>query len=330
MKVIDGGAVHLYSGSDECPHAPDNDPYWQESVVLYAWDTEQKVYVFLRLSQEPHRGDGFTTVWLNAWTPEFTYKHTDDSVPFVTGDRTETSLSSGHGLCRYAYDGKHQWSVNDGDVQIRLTMEDYHPGFGYWPASAGSLVEEAGRNHIEATGWTIGSVTVKGKTYEVAGTGWRDHSWGKRIWAGFRAHRFCSALFGRDFNLFALTFIGADGRMAKFGTLVRGDTIQATNDFSIIAYVGEDGVSNCGGRLTLRLDGETHLFEWALVGKSAISLHHGVPICDGMCDVTWGDKRGVGVFETSHRAQGGSEKPNIFPDSLGIMENGLYPATTTV
>jgi hypothetical protein len=325
MKVIGDGAVHIYEGPDECPHAPGPEELWQESVVLYMWDTEQQVYVFLRMSQEPNRGDGYTTVWLNAWTPEYIYKHTDDSVPFKTGDRQETSLSSGNGLCRYEYNGKHNWSINDTDVQMRLAMEDYHPGFGYWPPSAGSLVEEAGKNHIEATGWATGTVTVKDKTYQVAGTAWRDHSWGKRNWSGFRAHRFYLALFGKAFNLFAITFIGADGKMAKLGTVIRGDTVQAANDFDIIAYVGEDGVSNCGGEVTLRLAGETHVFKHRLVGKSVISLHQGTPVCDGLCTVTWGDKMGVGLSETSHRAQGGSERPNIFPHSIGILENGLYP-----
>lgn len=325
MKVLGDGYVHIYKDIDECPHEPDSERLWQESVAFFFWDTEQQVYVFLRLSQEPNRDKGYTTVWLNAWTPEFTYKHTDDSVPMNTGDRTTKALTSGEGLCRYEFDGQHNWAVNDKDVQIQLCMKDYHPGFGYWPKSAGSLVDEAGKNHIEATGWATGSVTVKGKTYKVGGTAWRDHSWGKRNWAGFRAHRFYSALFGKEFNLFAITFIGADGKMAKLGTVIRGDTIETANDFTIVAYVGEDGVSNCGGNLTLRLNGETHVFEFKPVGKSVISLHQGTPVCDGLCKVTTGDKTGVGISETSHRAQGGTDKPNVYQHSAGILENGLYP-----
>jgi hypothetical protein len=326
MKVIGKGNIHIYSAVDECPHAPGSEELWQESFVLYMWDVEQKVYVFLRMSQEPNRGPGYTTVWLNAWTPECTYKHTDDSIPFKAGDRAEKSISSGGGLCRYEYDGKHNWTVNDKDVQINLSMHDHHPGFGYFPEGGGSLVSDAAKNHIEATGEVSGSVMIKGKTFEVMGTGWRDHSWGKRNWRGFLAHRFYPAMFGKEFNFFCVTFVGADGTMAKFGTVVRNETVQLVNDFDIVAYMGEDGVSNCGGKVTLRLDGQTHVLEYELLGKSAISLHQDMPCVDGMCKVTMGDKVGVGVSETSNRAQGGTGRPHVFTHSPGILENGIYPA----
>lgn len=326
MKVIGKGAVHIYEPVDECPHEPGAEELWQESFVLYMWDMEKQVYVFLRMSQEPNRGPGYTTVWLNAWTPECTYKHTDDMIPFKDGNRAEKSLTAGDGLCKYEYDGKHNWTVNDKDVHISLSMTDDHPGFGYFPVEAGSLVSDAAKNHIEATGHVTGSVSIQGKTYEVAGTGWRDHSWGKRNWQGFLAHRFYPAMFGKDFSFFCVTFVGGDGGMAKFGAVIRGETIQLVNDFTIVAYMGEDGVSNCGGKVTLRLDGETHVLEFEPLGKSAISLHQGMPCVDGMCKVTMGDKVGVGVSETSNRAQGGTGRPHVFPHSPGILENGIYPA----
>jgi hypothetical protein len=326
MKVIGTGSITLYEGVDECPHAPGDEELWQESFVLYMWDTEKNVYVFLRMSQEPNRGEGYTTVWLNAWTPEHTYKHTDDSIPLQPGDVAETSISAGGGLCRYAYDGDHHWTVADKDVAISLVMKDYHPGIGYYGSSNGALVNEAAKNHIEATGWVTGKVKVKDKEYEVAGIGWRDHSWGKRNWRGILAHRFYPAMFGPEFNFFSVTFIGADGSFGKFGTVIRGDTVMGTDDFDIVAYVGEDGVSNCGGRVTLRLDGETHTLEYELLGKSAISLHQDFPCVDGMCRVTMGGKVGVGVSETSHRAQGGTARPTIYSHSRGLLENGIFPA----
>jgi hypothetical protein len=78
--------------------------------------------------------------------------------------------------------------------------------------------------------------------------------------------------------------------------------------------------------VTLRLDGETHTLEYELLGKSAISLHQDFPCVDGMCRVTMGGKVGVGVSETSHRAQGGTARPNIYQHSRGLLENGIFPA----
>jgi hypothetical protein len=325
MEVIGQGSIHIYDGQDERPHSPDTEELWQESVVIYLWDTDQDVYAFLRMSQEPNRGPGHTTVWLNAWTPNSIYKHTDDSIPLEEGDVTETALSAGGGLCRYEYDGKHNWTVKDEGVEIELTMDDHHPGFGYYDEEAGYIVSDTAPNHIEATGDVTGKVKVNGDEFNVSGTGWRDHSWGKRNWRGILAHRFFPAMFGKDFNLFCVTLIGTDGKMGKFATLIRNDTVQAANDFDIVAYMGEDGVSNQGGKVTLRLDGETHELHYELLGKSAISLHQDFPCVDGMCKVTMGDRVGVGVSETSNRAQGGSGPPNVFPDSPGVLENGIHP-----
>src|SRR5271163_4362902 len=98
MKVIGTGHVHLYEeAADECPHAPDDEPLWQESWALFVWDPKQRVFVFLRLGQEPNRGAGYTSAWINVWTPEYLLKHTDDSIPIKPGDSQERSFSAGGG-----------------------------------------------------------------------------------------------------------------------------------------------------------------------------------------------------------------------------------------
>ena len=326
MKVIGKGAVHIYPAIDECPHTPGTEEQWQESFVLFMWDMEQKVYVFLRIGQEPNRDKGYTAIWLNVWTPEHTYHHTDIRVPMSAGDRTATSLTSAGGLCRYEFDGAHQWSVKDNDVVVKLTLKDDHPGFGYWPESAGSLTNETAKCHIEGTGITTGTVTLKGKTYQVKGTGWRDHSWGKRNWNGILTHRGIGAMFGKDFNFMGINFIGADGKKVKFGSVTRGDTIRAVDDFRVVSYVDEDGISNLGGKVLVRFAGEIHVLEFSMLAKGAISLHQNFACVDTMCTVTDGDRVGVGFFETTHNAMGGSMRPNIFPDSMGILDNGIFSA----
>ena len=325
MEIIGEGAVHIYDAADECLHSPEDDEFWQESFVIYLWDNENKVYVFLRVGQIPNCKGGTASLWANIWTPEVQYKHTDDAIPLDVGkDCTQSSLTVGGGLCRYEYDGGSKWELRDGDISASLTMEDAHPGIGYFPVTAGSLVEETAKNHIEAVGRASGVVSINGKRYSVNGPAWRDHSWGKRNWQGILAHRFYPAMFGEEFNLFCLTFVGADGNLVKFGTVIRYDTVQFVDEFEIIAYVGEDGVSNCGGRVVLNLDDERHILEYEALGKSAISMIHGFPCVDTMCRVTMGDRIGVGVAETSNRAQGGTGTPNIFPSSVGVVESGVF------
>ena len=325
MKIIGKHHVHFYNDVDECPHSPGIEEHWQESWVLYLWDAKQQAYVFLRMSQEPNRGNAYTTAFLSASTPGYVYKRTESSIPLVPGDRTEKSLSVGGGLCRYEYDGKHNWEVNDKDVQMRLSMTDYYPGFGPYPADSGALIADANLRHIEDVGWGTGSVTVKGKTYEVAGLAWRDHSWGNRTWGNIRAYRASYAMFGGEDNLFLtfLTFVGGDGQLAKIGALVRNDTIEITSDFDVVAYMTDDGISNCGGKVILRMDGKTHVLEFEPKCKSMVTVHQHFHFASTMGMIAMNGRTGFGVTETCNRSQGGTEKP--FVHDPGILENGLYP-----
>lgn len=324
MKVVGEGEIELFEPIDECPHAAGEDELWQESFVLYMWDVEQQVYVFFRMAQVPNKD--VAVVWLNAWTPDHQYKLTKDDLPMGQTQISNDSISVGDGLCRYQYNGDHVWQVKDADVEIELTMVDAHQGLAYY-ANTSAAIKNVLNKHIEAAGNVTGNVTVKGKTYTVNGTGWRDHSWGRRDWFVIRNHRFFPAMFGKEFSFFCMTLTGEEGSFSKNGVVIRNDTVQFTQDFDIVAYMGEDGVGNAGGQVTLRLDGETHVLDYQMIGKSAISMTFGFPCVDGMCKVTMGDKVGVGVCETSTNPLGGRKPPHAgnLPSSTGLIENGIFP-----
>ena len=332
VQVIGQGAVQFFEGAAECPHAPGPEELWQESFVIYTWDVENEVYVFLRIAQTPNRKGGTGCVWLNVWTPEEFYKHTSDSIAFDGSGRTENSLTIGDNLCSYRYEGDHHWALDDREygVSAQLRFDDYVPGMNYYPSDAGSLIEEAAANHMQTTGWVTGTVSFRGKEYAIAGHGWRDHSFGMRNWLNFRAHRFYQAIFDEDLSFTALSFVGDDGQLFKQGILLREGKLQVVKDFEIVAYMGEDGISNCGGRITLQLDNESGVLEFSPVGKSAINMIHGGQCVDGMCRVLWRSSsgreiQGVGVSETSERAQGGDKTPYVFESSPGVIESGVFP-----
>lgn len=321
MKVIGDGRVHTYEGVDECPHSPGEEALWSESLAVMLWDMKRDVHVFLHLTQEPNRdGKGYTTVWLSAWTPNHTYHHADDSIPLRKGDISTSAITTGDGLCRYEFDEKHHWSVSDKDVKIALVMEDYQKGFGYYPAE-----HSAQKEHIEGTGWITGTVTIKGETYNVEGEGWRDHSWGPRDYQGILSHRVNYAIFGREFNFFGVTFLGRDGNLLRSGIIIRNDQFQATKDFTVVTRMAEDGVSHMGSTVTLNVGGKKFEIEFKPVGKAVINFHQGCALCDSMCIATMGGKAGAGFMETTFRAQGGTAKPHVFPDSPAVLENGIFP-----
>lgn len=324
MKVIGTGQIKFFGPADEVPHTPSEHLLWQESYVLMLWDIECAMYAFLRVSQVPNKG--IATAWLNIWGPGFMYKNTDVELPLKTGDITGAGLSVGGGLCGYSYDGSHRWRLNDAraGVSAELAIDDAHPGLCFYPDASSNFVAEATGSHIEASGHVTGTVTVAGTRYEVSGTGWRDHSWGKRNWTGIRAHRFYSANFGEALHVACISYIGDDGQLSKNGLVIRNGEIEFTRDFTIVAYMDEDGVSNRGGTLEVRTREAAFQLAFEPVGKAAISVIDGFPCVNALCHVRMGEKLGVGVSETSNNAQGGSQHPFVFPSSRGVIDNGLF------
>lgn len=327
MNVIGEGAIKFCKEIDECPHVGTDDELWQESFVIYMWDVEENVYVFLRMSQVPNKGVG--VLWLNVWTPEYQYKLTRDDFPAEQTVIGDNSMSVANNLCAYQYDGNHNWQVHDIDagIEIDLQMIDHHPGLAYFVNT--EALNNVAKDHIEATGSVNGTVSVKGKSYQLGGaTGWRDHSWGRRDWFQIRSHRFFPAMFGKEFNFFCMTLTGEDGSFAKNGIIIRNENVEFTTDFDIVACMGEDAVSVCGGEVTLRHAGEVYVMKFEMIGQSSLSMTFGFPLSDGVCKVTMGDKVGVGVCETSTNPQGGRSAPYVIgsPSSaVGLMENGLFP-----
>ena len=49
-----------------------------------------------------------------------------------------------------------------------------------------------------------------------------------------------------------------------------------------------------------------------------------VIVYDSMCRVTWGDKVGFGMFETTNNIQGGTQCPQLYEGSYG--PNGWHEA----
>jgi hypothetical protein len=319
------GFIQFVEDEAEHTHAPDNDELWQESFVLYFWDSERKCYSFLRIAQTPNYKGGTAQIMLNIWTPAGFYKHTDDLVPFDGKGRQPTSLTIGDNLVSYSFDGNFHWKIDDPKygVTADLSFTGYHRGINPMPQNE-SVVRHASANHTQAFGSVKGEVSVNGKTFKIDGYGWRDHSWGSRNWLSIRCHRFFPAIFSKDTYLTNVTFVGGDGQLGKSAVLVKDGKMFFTRDITMVAYMGEDAVSNCGGRATVKAGGETLVFEYEPIAKSSVIMVHGLAMTEGMCRVRWGDKIGVGVTETTTNPHGGSERPFVFPSSPGVIDNGVH------
>ena len=321
MKLVGAAGIRFIDPAEELPHVPGNDPYWQESVVLYVWDTRQQCYAFLRISHEPHNGEhGTAVVWSNVWVPGLQYKYTD-AKPL----RPEDRFAEGFGAptLRYRFDGAHHWQLRSAEVELDLVMRDRHPAFDFF---VGQNLGSIAPNHIEASGTVSGSIRVRGQHYELSNAiGHRDHSWGLRKWATIRAHRWTPAILGDDLSLNAMSYLGDSGELRQFGFVIRDDTLYVPERVSVCVQQEADGHTTRGALVQFTLPGGEVLdAHYRNLVPSAISFHQVYPCNDAMAEVSCDGRIGVGVVESGSNAGGGGERPRNETLVAGIIDNGIF------
>lgn len=142
-------------------------------------------------------------------------------------------------------------------ASIRLRYEGVSPMLGGEPESTGdNALEDAhggefARGHYEQHVFATGSITVGDSTWEVAGPGLRDHSWGPRHWQTPWWYRWLTGNFGRDAGFVASVIAKRDGGRAMGGVVFRAGAYEQVLDVQMrTAY---DEASGTQGALTLTL-----------------------------------------------------------------------------
>ncbi|MEJ7935828.1 hypothetical protein WG907_16405 [Sphingobium sp. AN558] len=315
--------MHVYPAKDELPHEPGAHEYWQESFVLFFGDLRQSVGGYLRLGHEPNFNGGQVATWTNIWSPAGTF-HKAVDLPLRPEDRLENGFGSGDDTLRYEFDGRIRWTIHEEDLQGVLTVVEDGPAIDGYAGGDGKHLGEFVTNHVDTGVRVVGTLTVKGTTYEVDAYGIRDHGWGIRKWDDMRALRWTVAAFDTRDHFIAVSFILADNAHTTFGWVVRGDEVIKTKDLDIIAFINSDGATNRGGITRMNLPtGEILEARFEPIFPSMGSWIHGVMGFDTACVVRWGDKVGFGCFETVNNLQGGKEHPAVF--DRATVADGWYP-----
>jgi rifampicin phosphotransferase len=108
-------------------------------------------------------------------------------------------------------------------VRIDLTFHPTTPVIDFCralPAAARDAVRPLGDHHLEQSGSWTGTIEVQGRSYAVAATGHRDHSWGRREWSALDHSRLFVAHFGDDLTVHALA-LQVNGRRVQGGFVWR-------------------------------------------------------------------------------------------------------------
>ena len=324
MRVVGNGKIIYTKPEDEIAHSPGSHPDWQESIVIYVWDAEQKCYAFFRIGHEPNQPDGGSiAVWNNIWSPNEHYKYYD-AVPLRAEDRLSNGFGGG-GTSKYTYDGRHHWTIRDKDVSADLVMEDNHAPFDFFPA--GHNLGEVAANHIEATGKVNGTIVFKGKTYKIKdAVGHRDHSWGVRKWETMTTHRWAPAIFGNDFVAHGIAMIAPDRSLTQFGFVIRDDVFYVPKEVTLACLMESDGLTNRGGVVNFKMEsGEQLEVVYWNITPGGLAFHRGYPCFDPMATVTCGRRKGVGLMECANNTMNGTLRPNQKILISGHIDNGIFP-----
>jgi len=327
MEFIDGSKVHVFSPADEKPHPPGAQENWQESYVLYWYDPKQRIAGNFRLGREANYKGGRSQFNIVVVSPAGTYRRIGN-LPMRTQDVFENGFGNGDDSLRYEFDGEHiRWTLKSDDVEAQFKVEMTVPPIDAHRKAGLATAESILSAHVDAACRVTGSMVIKGKACEIDAYGVRDHAWGTRDLSKMRSYRWLVADLGPGNSFVAMTFQSADNSLARLGWVIRGNTVLIASTVSTRAIISDDGATNLGGSVRMSLTtGE--IFEARFeplcptIGLD-MNFIHPTFYYDAYCRVTWGDKVGFGVFESTDNIRGGLVMPEVFDGSVGT--NGWHP-----
>jgi hypothetical protein len=319
MEIEGGGKLALFSAKDELPHEPGDHPNWQESFVIIWYDAEQAIGGFFRLGHEPNYDGGQTQIFSNIFSPQGVY-HRSCHIPMKPEHRLPNGFLSGDETLRYeVIDGVITWKLKDDDVDMDIVVDTFVPPYDAHRKEGQDNAESYTGAHVDAGCSVSGTLVVKGKTYQIKDAlAFRDHGWGTRDWDSLYSHRWNVGVFDQDNSFVALTLLNSNYDLVKFGWVIRGSRIIFAEDVKSRAIIGEDGGTNYGGTLTMTLTtGEVFDVTFEPEYPAIASWVHHTICYDTLSKVTWGNKTGFGIFESTLNNQGGTRRPEKYDGSFG-------------
>lgn len=321
MQVVGGGSVIEYGPKDEVRHVPEPDELWQESVVLFWWDTARGVGGYHRIGHEPNVKTGpAVLLFNNIYTPEYLYKDLS-TLPLREVDKLPNGFGGGD-TCKFEYTDHAIWTVSASDLKATIHAHDMHTPVDIYPKKS-DYARDFSPNHMEVASKITGEVTLKGKTYSIDGLGFRDHGWGHRDWTGIVSHRWIAMTFEDGSMALMHTFHASTNELTRFGCVIRDNQLTYAAEVDIVTYLEPDGLSHRGGKVTAVLTtGERMVFEFVPLQKGVVTWFHGIGCVDTICRVTCGDKVGIADFEITNNALRGAHQPLLAINAIDT--NGLH------
>jgi hypothetical protein len=302
--------IPIFDPVEELTHAPENDdPTYQESALFAWYDLNAGAGGFLRLGQEVVVGE------LNCCFGMFTddglrFRSNVTGAPMVKGDRSESHMGWSGGV-RVDLDSL-RVTASFPDCEASLQWEDFYPRYE-WMALVGMPVHEsqARHNHWEMGGRMHGKIRIGEREMQIDALGYRDRSWGPRVWSTMRSTRWWPAVFGPDLCLHSLAVVDERGFHGTHGYVWRNGEVHPMHDVDLAVTLDYDAIGPRSGCTLFRLDGgETG--EVIHERADGIVLHaRGYTAVESIGRARFGGRVGMSNLEVCTNPTGGSKPPFI-------------------
>jgi hypothetical protein len=153
--------------------------------------------------------------------------------------------------------------------------------------------------HLRASG----HIKVGDEHFDVAGFGWRDHSWGPRFWTNIYFYRLYIANFGPDRGFMLLKITDREGRARRVGVLMVDGRYEEILDMDIMTTWSasrDPAAMQLGVRTAqraVRIDGKV----LTMLPLRNRRMQDGVElqsrIAEGFTEYTWDGRTGYGMVE---------------------------------
>jgi len=292
--------MQTISEEDRRRHTPvEGDATWQESFFLGWTDIRNRCAGHHHISLCPALNRAHVWTWLIVDGKEVA-RSQENEIPLPSGDLTDINIGILRFIAGEAIRELHLTAEFD-DAKVDVDYKSYIDPV-HIDINSGKL--KLGSRHYESMGAVRGSVTHAGRTIEINGTGWQDHSWGSRRLSSNPAGRWVFAVFGEDLA-FSLYSLASSIGTIIFGYVIDNGAVEPIEAAKCGFVIADDGISpeSCDTTLWTRSGKGYRLrgrvVATALVGGPGWSGDGNHFWMDGLTEFEHADRVGGGLLEVS-------------------------------
>ncbi|MEQ8495394.1 MAG: hypothetical protein RLW61_20415 [Gammaproteobacteria bacterium] len=324
--------------ADEHPHDPGAERLFNESVYVNAFDHDRRFGGWLRLGNRANEGYAELAVCLflpdGRIACQFQRPAIGDNATFDAGGMryaVETPLKevvmsySGEVLLvgdRSLFrDPRRLFSEPPrAHCELRWRVRGCSPIHGGMPLEAGAQTmfgRDFSLGHFNQHTAIEATLRIDGEDLDFHGYGWRDHSWGPRLWQNILFDRGFYASFGPDRGVTLLKIANSDGAVRRAGVLFIDGGYEDITDLDVFTDWDADK-DPLAVTLTARTARRAAVIHGRVLNCAPLSNRREIAgevlrsrIAEALTEFEWDGRRGYGMTEYVERLHDG--KPVAWP-----------------